>query len=234
MLSFRVFVWDRDQLENINQKLGVGLKSIREDLNAIAGISIYRDGFRVLPYGEPDDDWLRLDLRRVQNPSVRLSNNQITGYIKIGADTNPGLRDQSNREGLQHNEAFADLQEILKLSLSKLEALRFKAKQASSEKLSPRARGMFDAPDVEALRAQLMQKLKPDDEAIKLFDETAQQWEEQIVRIREVLSRYHSLATLGSVNRQSGARHAPAALDHPEPNCTGARNHSGLDGQSVR
>ena len=32
------------------------------------GVSIYRDGFRVWPYGEPHDDWLRLDQRRVNNP----------------------------------------------------------------------------------------------------------------------------------------------------------------------
>lgn len=77
-----------------------------------SGVSIYRDGFRVLPYGEPDDDWLRLDQRRVNNPVVRLSNNQVCGFIEISGDGNPELRDQTNRGGLLANEAFKDLQAL--------------------------------------------------------------------------------------------------------------------------
>ena len=198
-LSFKVLVWDRDKLDNVEQKLGTGIRDIRRDLDAIAGISIYRDGFRVLPYGEPDDDWLRLDIRRVQNPTIRLSNNQITGYVKIGADTNPRLRDQSNREGLDRNEAFTDLQQILVLSLARLEQLRYAAKRPGKKTTEAREGQLLDAPDVGELRQQLTEKLAPDDEAIKLLDETAKQWEAQVVRLREVLSRYHSLATLGQL-----------------------------------
>lgn len=196
--SFRVLVWDRDQLDNIDQKLGTGIRSIRKDLDSIAGISIYRDGFRVLPYGEPDNDWLRLDMRRVQNPTMRLSNNQLTGYIKIGADTNPSLRDQSNREGLDNNEAYADLQSIMLLSLSKLEELRYHGKQAERKSSTTRTGGLLEPPDVSVLRKQFL-KLRPDEATIRLFDDTTKQWEEQVVRIREVLSRYHSLATLGQL-----------------------------------
>src|SRR5207302_1975362 len=34
------------------------------DLNEQAGVSIFRDGLRILPYGERDDDWLSLDQER--------------------------------------------------------------------------------------------------------------------------------------------------------------------------
>jgi len=197
-LSFRVLVWDRDQLDNINQKLGTGIRSIRRDLDSIAGISIYRDGFRVLPYGEPDNDWLRLDIRRVQNPTMRLSNNQLTGYITIGADTNPELRDQSNREGLNNNQAYTELQSIMLLSLSKLEELRYSEKKKSRKSVVARAGGLFETPDLTELRGEIL-KLRPNAETIKLFDETTRQWEEQVTRIREVVSRYHSLATLGQL-----------------------------------
>jgi len=37
---------------------------VRAWLKEWAGVSVYRDGFRVWPYGEPHDDWLRLDQRR--------------------------------------------------------------------------------------------------------------------------------------------------------------------------
>jgi hypothetical protein len=103
-------VWDREagDLAELVKLYGSTLKDVRSDLDRAAGINIYRDGFRVLPYGEPRNDWLRLDLRRVQNPTLRLSNNQIVGYVLISADDNPLLRDQSNREGLIEGPATGD------------------------------------------------------------------------------------------------------------------------------
>src|SRR5207244_11044524 len=74
-----------------------------------SGISVYRDGFRVWPYGEPHDDWLRLDQRRVNNPVVRLSNNQIVGFVEISRVRNNGLRDQTTSEGYLHSESFHKL-----------------------------------------------------------------------------------------------------------------------------
>jgi signal transduction histidine kinase len=199
--SFKILVWDRDDLEGVEQKLGVGLASIRRDLDSIAGISIYRDGFRVLPYGEPENDWLRLDIRRVQNPTMRLSNNQLTGFISIGADENPLLRDQSNREGLDNNDAYTDLQGIMLRCLSRLEELRYQDRR--DHRAAPpkpgEPGGLLETPDLSSLRRELLSKLKADDEAIRLFDNAAARWEHQIVQIRTVLSRYHTLATLGQL-----------------------------------
>lgn len=89
-----------------------------------SGISVYRDGFRVWPYGEPHDDWLRLDQRRVNNPVVRLSNNQVVGFVEISGNGNPDLRDQTNREGLIHTPAFDDLKRLVHFVLQVLEAER--------------------------------------------------------------------------------------------------------------
>ncbi len=89
-----------------------------------SGVSIYRDGFRVWPYGEPHDDWLRLDQRRVNSPVEHLSNNQVIGFIDIGRDRNPDLKDQTNREGLIHNQAFEDLRRLVYYVLQAVEAER--------------------------------------------------------------------------------------------------------------
>jgi C4-dicarboxylate-specific signal transduction histidine kinase len=88
------------------------------------GVSIYRDGFRVWPYGEPHDDWLRLDQRRVNSPVEHLSNNQVIGFIEIGRDRNAELKDQTNREGLIHNQAFDDLRRLVYFVLQAVEAER--------------------------------------------------------------------------------------------------------------
>ena len=84
--SIELRVWDRDSLSGLVHDRGATLADVRRDLDAAAGINIYRDGFRVLPYGESRNDWLRLDLRRVQNPTMRLSNNQIMGYVLISGE----------------------------------------------------------------------------------------------------------------------------------------------------
>lgn len=191
-------VWDRDQLDNLEQKIGTGLRSIRRDLDSVAGISVYRDGFRVLPYGEPGNDWLNLDIRRVQNPTLRLSNNQITGYVKIGLDQNPLLRDQSNREGLDNNRAYADLKAAIRYLLSRLE--RERASERKAEKTDERGRhpNLFRAPPVDALRERI-EATGGDKQALQLLEDTTKAWESQIVRIREVVSRYHSLATIGQL-----------------------------------
>lgn len=97
---------------------------VRPWLREWSGISIYRDGFRVWPYGEPHDDWLRLDQRRVNNPVVRLSNNQVVGFVEVSRDRNPELTDRTNREGLLNNQAFEDLRRLLYFVLQILEAHR--------------------------------------------------------------------------------------------------------------
>jgi len=97
---------------------------VRAWLREWTGVSIYRDGFRVWPYGEPHDDWLRLDQRRVNNPVEKLSNNQVIGFIDIGRDRNPDLMDQTNREGLIHNQALDDLRRLVYYVLQSIEAER--------------------------------------------------------------------------------------------------------------
>ena len=108
------------------------LQDVRAWLQEWSGFSVYRDGFRVLPYGEPDDDWLRLDQRRVNNPVNRFSNNQIVGIAQITADENPGLKDQTNRLGLDHNGAFNDFRRLTLWVIEILEGCRQELRNAES------------------------------------------------------------------------------------------------------
>ena len=64
-------------------------------------IYLYRDDVRVYPYGDPDDDWLNIDVTRgTGRAGDFFSNNQIIGWIDITQKDNPNLRDKTNREGL--------------------------------------------------------------------------------------------------------------------------------------
>ena len=193
-------VWDRDRL-SLNElvtKYGKTLANVRDDLDAVAGINIYRDGFRVFPYGEPGNDWLRLDLRRVQNPTMRLSNNQIAGYILISADENSELRDQSNREGIIETPAFHDLQYLVTATLAILEQERYLLPERRSTSARIR-RGLFSDFDLNAIRDFAKQRYPNDLELQTLVKEKQADLGQRITEVQEVLSRYLRLATLGQL-----------------------------------
>ena len=64
-------------------------------------IYLYRDDIRVYPYGEPDDDWLRIDAYRgTISAGHFLSNDQVVGFVTISHKRNKKLKDKTNREGL--------------------------------------------------------------------------------------------------------------------------------------
>jgi len=82
---------------------------IREFLNQHGGIRLYRNGFRVLPYAEPQNDWIGLDesVRRKSILPVH-GNNNFFGFIEIEG-ANKDFQELSSREGLLNNEAYNEL-----------------------------------------------------------------------------------------------------------------------------
>ena len=77
------------------------LKQAEKDLLKDHRIYLYRDDMRVYPYGDPDDDWLSIDVTRGTGRAGNFfSNDQIIGWIDITQRGNPKLRDKTNREGL--------------------------------------------------------------------------------------------------------------------------------------
>jgi signal transduction histidine kinase len=91
-------------------------------LDKFGGIKIFRDNFRVRPYGEPKSssfDWLDLGKRALSNPTVtrpgyRVKPQQVYGVINISRIDNINFEDKSSREGLQENDTFALFKEIIK------------------------------------------------------------------------------------------------------------------------
>ena len=81
---------------------GIGtLTQVRRLLATCAGgVSVYRDGYRVNPYGGPKDDWLDLDRDAFSTSGFKLNRGQVVGRVSITQDGNPYLTDQTNREGL--------------------------------------------------------------------------------------------------------------------------------------
>jgi signal transduction histidine kinase len=91
---------------------------IREKANEMGGIRVYRNGFRVLPYGEQKDDWLGLDesvRRRVILPAH--GKNNFFGFVEISDSSTKVFNELSSREGLFQNEALNELSDFVYRSL---------------------------------------------------------------------------------------------------------------------
>ncbi len=65
------------------------------------GLLVYRDGYRVYPYADPEDDWLDLDRHALAAGAYKLNRAQIIGRVKISSRLNSKLQDQTNREGFR-------------------------------------------------------------------------------------------------------------------------------------
>jgi signal transduction histidine kinase len=91
-------------------------------LNKFGGIKIFRDNFRVRPYGETKSssfDWLDLGKRALSNPTVtrpgyHVRPQQVYGIVNISRIDNINFEDKSSREGLQENDSFTLFKEIIK------------------------------------------------------------------------------------------------------------------------
>ncbi|MBB3915580.1 ATP-binding protein [Rhizobium fabae] len=104
------FVFDRDR--EVIGRLGDN-KLIQSILDEQGGVRVYRDGIRVYNYGEPGDDWLGLDLRRVNAPTRNISRNIILGYIELNLETSQALIEKTNREGFVESVAYSRLRDVV-------------------------------------------------------------------------------------------------------------------------
>ena len=111
-LKSHYFIYSSDAMPGMSTKLA------SEMGHKYGGIRVYRNGFRVLPYGEPHDDWLKLarDVAR-RNILVPANTFNFFGQVNVGKDSNPLLEETSSREGFIENDAFEELQSFCRRCL---------------------------------------------------------------------------------------------------------------------
>lgn len=83
-------------------------------------IRLYRNGFRVLPYGEQGNDWLSLDKKYSGESgmtNVPFRNDNFFGFVQVLDVKGKFFEETSSREGLIENEAFELLIKIVRQSL---------------------------------------------------------------------------------------------------------------------
>ncbi len=112
----------------------IAVKARKELLANFSGVKIYRDRFKVRPYGDAGNyfDWLELAKRQADSPggvgsdsgSWRVLAYQLIGQVQIGREMNPALYDMANREGLTLNDEYQIFVEILQEAIHVFETDR--------------------------------------------------------------------------------------------------------------
>ncbi|KOR86027.1 hypothetical protein AM233_19885 [Bacillus sp. FJAT-22058] len=111
--KFHFYIFNRRRLKEIDGFENIRI--IREILDRYTGgPMIYRDGFRIFPYGDPGDDWLELNKEKYRKGKASIIGEQTTGYIALNSNKSPYLVDQTNREGLVRNRSFDNFTYIVK------------------------------------------------------------------------------------------------------------------------
>jgi signal transduction histidine kinase len=83
-------------------------------LDKIGGLYVYRNGIRILPYGDSDYDWVDIEFRRTKSASYYFfSYRRIFGYVDIKSGRNDRLVEKAGREGFLENKAYRQLKDIL-------------------------------------------------------------------------------------------------------------------------
>lgn len=146
------------------------------------GIKLYRDKFRVRPYGEYGDndfDWLELSARRNRSPaglghrtgSWRVGADQMLGSVYISRE-NTNLEDAANRNGIQEGVGFSQLKQVLIFVISEFERDR----QSVGRKLAEYAKKKDElAAELENLRVLAEERKKWEEEQKNKAEENAEE-----------------------------------------------------------
>ncbi len=104
--TFDLWVFILSQNNFSVRRISVG--EVRRWLSEFGGVHFFHNGLKVQPYGGPDDDWLGMNLRRVQSPEERPGTNTSIGRIDI-FDAQSQLIQKTDRSGFIEEGPFDEL-----------------------------------------------------------------------------------------------------------------------------
>lgn len=89
-------------------------RKLKDKLDKFGGLYVYRNGVRVLPYGNPDFDWLSIEVRRSKAyKDWYFSYRRIFGAVELSTPENAALNEKAGREGFRENIAYRQFKDML-------------------------------------------------------------------------------------------------------------------------
>jgi signal transduction histidine kinase len=216
-VDFRVFDRDPEAIDNLIDKGLIdpvtkkyaGKNEAKRMLNAVYGAKIYKNKFRIRPYGTDGNDWLEKDKDRIQNPSLVISNNQLVGFITIESEELSQLEEKSARDGLKENEYFFGLKDLSKLVIKELEVRRFSFRERSLKgrkertSLNGTVSDLFSFSELTDNINSKLEQFNVTKENIELISSILKKEEESkagiLEDIQKTIAIYQGQATLGKI-----------------------------------
>ncbi|MDA8151760.1 MAG: ATP-binding protein [Acidithiobacillus sp.] len=107
---------------------------LNEKLEHIGGLYVYRDGVRILPYGDYSFDWIDVEKRRNKGAGYYFfSFRRMFGAVLLTRSVNHDLQEKAGREGFQQNEAYRQIRDILINLLIQIAAEFFRKSGANTD-----------------------------------------------------------------------------------------------------
>ncbi|WP_082725385.1 sensor histidine kinase [Burkholderia sp. RF4-BP95] len=130
---------------------------VRDELASRGGIRLYRNGFRVVPYGDPDNDWLRLDETYAKRSIlVPTANRNFFGVVEVQDVDGILFEEHTSREGLIETPAFLELKDLVSTVLITA-ATRIAASRGRKTKAGAKPRHSTGSSDnLERLKAAVL------------------------------------------------------------------------------
>jgi len=202
--TFELRAWDTasDDTQEIAERFELKKSSIKQDIKAYKGISVYRDGVLVLPKSEGTRDWLGLDVRRIGKVGSRMSTTQMIGYVAVSANENPKIEDTSDRERLAATPQVLAFEETLRVIVEVLENERQKDRYEVSKE--PRVADLFrqlNAKDLLSSVADIATDGGSALEALPLVEEFSENLDKARKEIESRFLYYSRLATVGTISQ---------------------------------
>lgn len=189
--DFELYWFNRRTLKK--EKSSEDFLILQDLLNQWIGVRLYRDGFRVYPYGTEEDDWLELDKTALGSKGYALNRLQLIGQVKIGRMQNPELIDQTNREGLQQTPEEAILKGVLQYSVERIREemndLTKQHKDAKEPFVIEEAKDI-DLENQMKVKIQSIRKLIPSEhhQVVNELDLMRMEWSQNYLKAREHIS----------------------------------------------
>lgn len=123
--------------------------------NRFGGLYIYKNGIRILPYGDINFDWLEIEKRRTMKASTAFfSHRRMFGAVEIDQALNNELSEKAGREGFRENKAYREFRDILKNFFQKLAAEYFNESGTFSGEFIGRKAELEQAEEIRKKREQ--------------------------------------------------------------------------------
>ena len=127
-LQLKILYMDRAAKNAFTRRTGMQTREY-------GNIKLFRDNFRVLPYGEKENDWLGIDNKHAQGAFRTFGTRDLIGYVQISKKYNPVLKDATSRQGLNEDiEEFEEFKEFIWKCIELLQDYVFKQIKKESEK----------------------------------------------------------------------------------------------------